>query len=131
MASLSERTLGFGFGVLGGALIVLAAFVSLLIGAVDLATGRGIGAINAGAEAVLFFVVGGLALFFAFLGKHAWSGRPLVSGVLLLVIAAIGWGILGLGANVIALVGALFVFLAGVLFLIEPMKSGVSAVVTA
>jgi CHASE2 domain-containing sensor protein len=80
--------------------------------------------------AVILFVVGGLALFFAYLGHKAWSDRPLASGILLVLLAGIGWLVLGLGGNVIALIGALFVFLAGVLMLIEPARHAVSAAVT-
>lgn len=131
MSNLTERNLGFGFGLLGGGLVVLAGLVSLVVGAVDLAMGRLFGAMSAGTEGVVLLVIGGLALLFAYLAHRAWKDRPIVGGVLLVVIAALGWGVLGLGANVIALVGAIFVFLSGVLFLVEPLKSGVTSAATA
>jgi hypothetical protein len=130
MVELTERRLGYGFGLLGGGLILLGALVSLVTGAIDLVASHPFGALGAMSAAVILFVVGGLALFFAYLGHRAWSDRPLASGILLVLLAGIGWLVLGLGGNVIALIGALFVFLAGVLMLIEPTRHAVSAAVT-
>jgi hypothetical protein len=131
MRDLTERRLGWGFGLLGGVLIMIGAIVSGLVGTFDLAMGRFAGALGAGSEAVLLFAVGALALFFAYLAHRPWSDRPLIVGILLVVIAAIGWGVTGLGGNVIALLGALFVFLAGLLFLLQPALSGVKTLATA
>lgn len=129
MVELTERKLGYGFGLLGGALFLVGAVLSVAVGTIDLVFRHPFGALGAMSEAVVLAVVGGLALFFAYLGHKTWSDRPLVSGVLLALLAGVGWLALGLGANVIALVGALFVFLAGVLFLIEPTRHVVSAAV--
>lgn len=131
MTELTERRLGWGFGLLGAALIAIAAVVSLAFAIADVAIGRGGGAIVMSTEALLLLVVGGLALFFAYLGHRTWSDRPIVSGVLLIVIAAVGWGVLGLGDSVIALVGALFVFLAGVLYLVGPAIQSAKTIATA
>jgi hypothetical protein len=131
MSELTERKLGWGFGLLGGLLILAAAVVQVAVGAVDLVVGRTIGAFDAGTEAVLLFVVGGLALLFSYLAYRPWSGHPITAGVLLVVIGAIGWGVLGLGGSIIALVGALFVFLAGILFLLQPALTGVKTLATA
>lgn len=129
MVELTERRLGYGFGLLGGALFLVGALVSVVSGTLDFVVRHPFGALGAMSQAVVLFVVGGLALFFAYLGHRTWSDRPLVSGVLLVLVAGVGWIVLGLGANVIALVGALFVFLAGVLYLIEPTRHAVSAAV--
>jgi len=131
MTELSEQRLGYWFGLLGGLLIALGGLVILVLGAADLVGGRLTGALNAGSEGVVLLVVGGLAVFFAWLGRKEWSTRPLASGVLLLVTAVLGWGILGIGAELLALVGTLFVFLAGVLYLIDPAKRAVSALASA
>lgn len=131
MSNLSERRLGYGFGLLGGGLILLGSLVSLFAGMVDLALGRPSGAISAGSLAIVLFVIGGLALFFAWLARHDWADRPLPSGVLMVVIAVLGWGFLGLGGNVVSLVGAIFVFVGGLLFLVEPAKTVVTSVVAA
>jgi hypothetical protein len=127
MAELTERNLGYVFGLLGGALFVLGAIVSVVLGAADLLTGRLYGALSAGAEAVILLLVGGLTLFFAYLGHRPWKDRPIVSGVLLVVTAAIGWGVLGLGGNLVALIGAIFAFLAGVLLMVTPLTRRVAS----
>ena len=131
MTNLTERRLAYGFGLLGGALIALGGLVALVLSVFDLALGRFVGSLSAGSDAVVLFVVAGLALVFAYLAHRAWKDRPIVSGVLLVVIAAIGWGVLGLGSSVLALVGAIFVFLAGILYLVEPVKTGVAAAAAA
>jgi hypothetical protein len=131
MSDLTERKLGWGFGLLGGVLIIAGAVVSAFVGTFDLAMGRFAGALGAGSEAVLAFTVGVLALFFAWLAHRSWSDRPIIAGILLVVIAAIGWGVTGLGGNVFVLLGALFVFLAGVLFLLQPALSSVKTLATA
>ncbi len=126
MTELTEPRLGYGFGLLGGALIGLGGVVSLIVGAVELVRGRPFGAIGAAGNAVVLFVVGGLAMFFAWLARHDWRARPFASGVLLAVLAVVGWVIVGLDTSLLALVGSLLVFLAGVLFLIEPARRVVS-----
>jgi hypothetical protein len=131
MSTITERSLGFGFGLLGGALIALAGLVSLVVGTVDLATGRSFSALNAGSEGIVLLIVGALAIFFAYLAHRPWRDQPVVSGILLVVLATIGWGVLGLGVNVLGLVGALFVFLAGVLYLVGPLRSEIHAAATA
>ena len=131
MAELTEQKLGYWFGVLGGGLLLVGALVSFLVGIVDLAAGRAFGAIDAWSATVLLGIVGGLSMLFARLAYRSWNNRPLSGGILLIVVAVVGWAALGLGANVLALVGALFVFLAGVLFLIEPVKREVSSLATA
>ncbi len=122
MTEWTEQRLGYGFGLLGGGLIVLVGVVTLFFGAYDVVGGRGIAALGNFSAAVLEFAVGGLAVFFAWLGRHDWASRPLASGVLLLVMAVAGAVVLGLGASRFMLVGALFIFLAGVLYLLEPAK---------
>jgi hypothetical protein len=130
MSELTEERLGYGFGILGGALIALGGLVSLVVGAADLVLGRPFGALGAASEAVILFVVGGLAMFFAWLGHRTWSGRPLASGVLLVVLAILGWIVVGVGANLLALIGSLFVVLAGILFLLEPAKKAAGSIVS-
>lgn len=131
MTDLTERKLGWGFGLLGGLLIAVGAIVSVFVGTIDLASGRVGGALYAGSEAILLFAIGALALFFSYLAHRPWSDRPIVAGILLVVIAVIGWGATGFGGSVIALLGALFVFLAGLLFLLQPTLSGVKSLATA
>ena len=122
MADLTERRLGYAFALGGGLLIMLGALIALAVGSVDLVLGRPFALLDALSEAVVLFVVGGLSVFFAYLGRHGWSDRPVTSGVLLIVLAVVGWSVLELGGNVVALIGAVFVLLAGVLYLIGPAK---------
>jgi hypothetical protein len=124
MSDLTERRLGWGFGLLGSVLIGVGGLLALIAGVADLIRGHNGGALGWGTTAIVLFVLAALAYFFVYLGHRTWSDRPLVSGVLLIVIAAVGWAALGLGANVLALVGALFVFLAGVLYMIVPAIDG-------
>ena len=46
------------------------------------------------------------------------------------MLAVLGWAVLGVGSDLLALIGSLFVLLAGVLFLLEPAKRAASAVVS-
>ncbi len=131
MADLTERTVGYGFGLLGGLLIVVGGIVALVLGALDLVVGRPVGTVTAWSESVILFVVGALALFFAYLGQHSWRDRGLASGILMVVVALIGWAVLGFGGNLVALIGAIFVFLSGVLYLLEPARRVVHDVATA
>lgn len=122
MAELTERTLGYGFGLVGGALVVVGALAALVLGVLDLFSGRPLGTIHTGTEVALLLGVGGFALVVAYLGQHAWRNRGVTSGTLLLFLALLAGGGLGFGSNVVVLIGAVFVFLGGVLFLMEPAK---------
>ncbi len=122
MTEISEQRLAYWFGLLGGVLIGLGGLVSLLLGTADLILGRPIGALNAAGEGVLLLVVGGLALVFAWLGHRQWSARPVPSGVMLVLVAIVGWVVVGIGASLLGLVGSLFVFFAGVLYLLDPAQ---------
>ena len=131
MAAITEERLGYGFGLLGGGLMILGGLVSLVAGAIALLVGHPVGALGAGAEAIVLFVLGGLVLLFAWLARHDWSGRPLPSGIMLIVTAAVAAFALGLGGNLLALLGALLAFLAGVLLLLPPAERAVRALVRA
>jgi hypothetical protein len=126
MATWTEQRLGHGFGLLGGLLIGIAGLLSLVASAVFLVLGRPFGALGYGAEGVLLLVIGGLAALFAHLGYRSWRGHPLSGGVLLIVTAVLAWAVVGLGPNVLAILGALFVFLGGVLYLLGPLDKGIS-----
>ncbi|MCI4357520.1 MAG: hypothetical protein L3J95_04020 [Thermoplasmata archaeon] len=131
MTGLSERNIAYGFGLLGGLLIALGALAAFAIGAVDLVFGHPFGALSLASEAVVLFVVGVLAGFFSYLGKHGWKDRPFACGVMLVVLSLLGWGFLGFGTNLFSVVGGIFVFLAGVLFLLAPARRAAAAVATA
>jgi hypothetical protein len=114
--------LGHTFGLVGGGLLVLGGILSLAFGMADLILGHPRGMIGAVSSAVVLFVLGGLTLMFAWLGRHEWRARAWVAGVLLVVIGLLGWATVGSLGDVATLVGALFAVLAGVLYLLEPSQ---------
>lgn len=128
METTTERTIGHLFGLAGGLLIVVGGLVAGIFGIANLALGHVFGAAGAFAEAVVLFVVGALVLLFAHLGEHAWKDRPLATGVMLVLLAVIGWAVLGMGANLLAIVGGILALLAGVLYLIEPAAHAASRI---
>jgi hypothetical protein len=123
----TERTMGHLFGLIGGLLIVVGGLVAAAFGIADLIVGHTLAGAGAVAEAIVLFVVGALVLLFAHMGEHAWRDRAFASGVMLVILAIVGWAVLGLGSNVVALIGGIFALLAGVLYLIEPTRRAVSA----
>ena len=129
MTEVTEQRLGFGFGLLGGILIGLGGLVSLLLGTADLILGRPIGALNAASEGVLLLVVGGLALLFSWLAHRSWADHPITNGVMLMMVAVVGWVVVGIGSSLLGLVGSLFVFLAGVLYLVDPAQRAIRVAV--
>lgn len=131
MTDLTERRLGWGFGIAGAILLFAGALVAFIMAGADLALSHATAAATSATSAVFLLVVGGLALFFAHLGNGSWSDRPLVSGVLLIVIAAMGLAVLGLGTNLLALIGAVFVILSGVLYLLGPVTKTLERAVPA
>ncbi|MGI0131467.1 MAG: hypothetical protein ACREDE_07195 [Thermoplasmata archaeon] len=131
MENRIERTVGHLFGLVGGLLIVVGGLIAVAFGFANLLVGHVMAGAGALDEAVVLFVVGALVLLFAHLGVHAGKDRSVASGVLLVVLAVLGWAVLGLGTNVVALVGGLLALLAGVLYLIEPSQRGLSALASA
>jgi len=128
MQNTTERSLGHVFGLVGGLLIALGGLVAFVFGVGSLALNHpatGIGDIG---EAFLLGVVGVLVLLFSHLGEHAWRDRPVSTGVMLAVLAIVGWIGLDLDTNVLALVGGIFALIAGVLYLIEPAERRASAI---
>jgi hypothetical protein len=130
METSTERGVGHVLALVGGLMIGIGGLLALIFGFADLALGRTFGAAGAVSQAFVLFVVGGLVLLFAYLGERAWKDRPLTTGVLLVVLALVGWVALGLGSNVLALVGGILALVAGLLYLIEPSKRAASALVS-
>jgi hypothetical protein len=113
-----ERRLAFAFGILGAILLGIAALVSL-VDVIGLALqGRSYDRISGDlTQFVLDFVLALLVVVFSALGRPRFVGRPVASGVVLIVIAVAGWLVLGLDGSLLGLVAGLFVLIAGVLFL--------------
>ena len=129
MEDTSERAIAHLLGVVGGLLIVVGGVVALAFGFADLVLGRTFAGAGALGEAIVLFVVGALVVLFSHLGGHGWRDRPFASGVMLVVLAIVGWVALGLGSNLLALVGGLLALVAGVLYLIEPTHRAAKALV--
>jgi hypothetical protein len=106
------------FGVIGAVLLVIAATLRFLAGAVLLATGRGFAALGSADEAVIFLVLGLVIGFFAILGRSRDADRSLAAGIVLIVLALVGWLALGFGSSVLAILAAIFTLIAGILFLV-------------
>ena len=83
----------------------------------------GVAAWSAVAAAALFCTALGYALYFRILATAGATNLLLVTllmpvGAVLLVIAIVGWFGLGFGASLIALLGTVFVLIAGIVFVI-------------
>ncbi len=112
------RGLGLLFGALGGALIVLEGLIDFVKGAFFLAVGRpylGLGALGA---SVLFVVLGLVLIMFAFLGSVRQQDRALAAGVVMVVVALLGILLLGFANGLLGLLGAIFVLIAGLLYVV-------------
>jgi|HubBroStandDraft_4_1064222.scaffolds.fasta_scaffold284880_2 hypothetical protein len=129
MSEYGWKRLGHLFAWIGGGLFALGALVALIFGTVLGALGRPVAAIDSISAALVLVVVAVLAVVFASLGRREGTDGSVVAGVLLIVLSVVGWAMLGLGANVLALLGALFVFLAGLLYLVDPARKVVTAAV--
>lgn len=131
MSENSEQRLGYVFGLVGALLIGLGGLLAVLMGVADAIAGRTLAAFNSESAAVVWFVVAGLAAAFAWMGRREWSTRPLTSGVLLVALAVVAWAVVGVNSSLLAVIGALFVFLAGLLYLLEPAKKAVGQIAAA
>jgi hypothetical protein len=114
----SERPLGLLFGLLGAVLLVLDGVFDLFKGAFFLAIHRAGASYSAFDQAIIFIVVGLIAGFFAILGRSRWGDESLAAGVILVVIAVVGWLALGFASGVLALLASLFLLIGGILYLV-------------
>jgi hypothetical protein len=128
MEHTTEREIGHLFGLIGGVLVLAGGLFAAAFGVTDLVLAHLAAAAGALSAAVVLFVVGALILLFAHMADHDWKSRPFASGIVLVILAIVGWAALGFGGNVLALVGGIFALLAGVLYLIEPTQHAVSAI---
>ncbi|HUJ78082.1 MAG TPA: hypothetical protein VLX64_03640 [Thermoplasmata archaeon] len=117
MSTDGDRKLGAAFGLIGAGLLVLEALLDLVRGVVYLTVGHGAKAFGPFDEALILIVVGIVVAVFSAIGGVRRQDRALVSGAVLVVIALAGWLLLGLTSGVIALLGTIFVLIAGVVFL--------------
>ena len=119
MSGARDRNLGFLFGALGAVLLVIAGIIDFFGGFVLLALGLGGHAIGAWDRSFLDVVLGVIIGFFAFVGRAGGNDRTLTAGVLLVVVAVVGWLGLGLAGGILELLAALFALIGGILYLLS------------
>ncbi|MCI4351069.1 MAG: hypothetical protein L3K15_06115 [Thermoplasmata archaeon] len=119
---LTERTLGFAFGIAGAVLVAISALVRFVGGFVDAGLGHLSGAVDAWGGAFVFLVLAGVLGLFAYLGHRRWSARPMSSGVVLVVVSVVSWFALDVSGSILALVGVFLVFVGGLLYLLTGLE---------
>ena len=120
--SLTERTLGFGFGIAGAVLVAISALVRFVGGFVDAALGHGTSAVDAWGGAFVFLVLAAVTGLFAYLGYRRWSARPFTAGVVLVVVSVVSWAALGVDGSVLALVGVFLALVGGLLYMLTGLE---------
>jgi hypothetical protein len=118
MTDPGDRRIAFIFGILGAALLGVEALVALIEGVVYFAirhVPHGFGSLE---QAVLLLVMALLVGFFASVGSLRGGDRTLAAGVVLIVLAVVGWAVLGFGGAVLSLVGSILVLISGIVFLV-------------
>lgn len=118
MPNPSERRLGVVFGLLGAVLWIIEAILDLARSVYSVALGHGLAALGPFGEAALLVVLGLVVGILSTLGRARDTGRTFVIGAVLLALAIVGWFGLGFGGSLIALLGTVFVLIAGIVFVI-------------
>ncbi|HTT15945.1 MAG TPA: hypothetical protein VMH49_01105 [Thermoplasmata archaeon] len=119
MAGGTDRHIGVVFGLLGALLIALEGLLSVARGVFYLAVSHFGQAYRPFDEALILIVSAIIIGLFSYLGGAHREGRATTAGVVLIVIAVVGWFALGFGSGVLALLGALLTLIGGIVFLIE------------
>ena len=119
MPEARERRLGVVFGLLGAVFWIVEAILDLGRSVYAAALGHGLGpALGPLGEAVLLIVLGLVVVLFSAVGRARSDGRNFVAGAVLIVLAVVGWFGLGFGGSLFALLGTVFVLIAGIVFVI-------------
>jgi len=119
MPSSDSRGLAFVFGLLGAVFLIVAGAVDFIGGFVFLALGFGGHALGAWAQSVVYVIVGVIIGLFAAVGRSGGNDRATAAGVVLVVLAIVGWLGLGFANGVLALLAALFCLISGLLYLVS------------
>ena len=119
MPPSGNERFAFLLGALAAILLVLAGLIDLVGGFVFLAFGLGGHALGDWSRSVLDVVVGIVVGVFTAVGRAGGSDRTLTAGVVLVVLAVVGWFGLGFGGSILELLAALFALLAGILYLLS------------
>jgi hypothetical protein len=119
MPSAGSERLAFLLGALAAILLILAGVIDFVGGFVFLALGLGGHALGSWSRSILDVVVGIVVGVFAVIGHSGGSDRTLTAGVILVVLAVVGWFGLGFAGSILELLAALFALLSGILYLIS------------
>jgi hypothetical protein len=118
MPGTSNRGLAFLFGILAAIVLILVGIVDFVGGFVFLALGSGSHALGAWSRSVVYVIVGLIFGLFAFIGHSGGDDRRIAAGVILVVLAVVGWFGLGFAGDLLALLAALFALISGILYLV-------------
>jgi hypothetical protein len=118
MSSTDDRRIAFILGILAAILLLISALLHFVVGVGLLVTSGarlGVGSIG---SSVVDVVVALLIGFFSVLGRAPGHDRSVAAGVVLVVLAVVGWLALGFGGELFALLASVLALIAGVLFLV-------------
>jgi hypothetical protein len=121
MSAEGNRGIASIFGFLGAALLLLDSLILLVSGVFYLAVSHGARALGAFDSGIVLFVIGLVVAFFSVIGRRHTRDNSVVAGIVLVILALAGWLVLGLTSGVLALLGTVFVLIAGVVFLVASM----------
>jgi hypothetical protein len=113
-----DRRIAFVLGILAAILLLIAAVLHFVVGVALLVTGAAHSGAGSIGSSVIEVVVALLIGFFALLGRGRGNDRNVAAGVVLIVLAVVGWAALGFGGDLLALLAAVLALVSGVLFLV-------------
>jgi hypothetical protein len=118
MSATDDRGIAFVLGIVAAVLLLISALLHFVVGVALLVTGAAHSGVGSIGSSVVDVVVALLIGFFAFLGRARGSDRSVAAGVVLIVLAVVGWAALGFGGDLLALLAAVLALVAGILFLV-------------
>lgn len=117
MVDDSDRKIGAALGLVGSVLIALDGLLDVARGVVYLAIGRAGHAFQPFDQGLVLLVVGFISALFSLLGGVRRDAHATVAGAVLVVVAIVGWLVLGLGSGLLTILGGVLVLVGGVVFL--------------
>lgn len=117
MSADGDRRLALIFGVIAAVLLMVDSLLRFVLGVAFFVTGHTFAAVGSVGGAVIFFVVGLVIGFFAIVGRSREADRSMAVGVILIVLAIVGWLALGFGGSLLAILAMVFTLISGILFL--------------
>jgi hypothetical protein len=119
VSATENRRIAFILGILAALLLLISAFLHFVVGVGLLVTGAGRPGLGSLGASIVEVVVALLFGFFSVLGRSPGNDRSLAAGLVLIVLAVVGWAALGFGGELLALLAAVLALVAGVLFLVS------------